>query len=73
MSSSRDRSYENLTSFQIDVTVNAPKAGTITELLAQEEDTVAVGQDLFKLEPGEPGAASAGAYAYFIENHNCVY
>jgi 2-oxoglutarate dehydrogenase E2 component (dihydrolipoamide succinyltransferase) len=37
---------------QIDVAVNAPKAGYITELLAEEEETVAVGQDLFKLEPG---------------------
>lgn len=39
--------------------VNAPKAGTITELLAEEEDTVAVGQDLFRMEPGE--APSGGA------------
>lgn len=42
-------------SLQIDVTVNAPKAGKITELLAEEESTVTVGQDLFKLEPGEGG------------------
>lgn len=35
------------------MSVNAPKAGTITEILAKEEDTVTVGQDLFKLEPGE--------------------
>lgn len=41
---------------QIDVAVNAPKAGTITELLAAEEDTVAVGQDLFRMEPGEAPA-----------------
>lgn len=33
--------------------MNAPKAGYITELLAEEEETVAVGQDLFKMEPGE--------------------
>ena len=41
---------------KIDVTVNAPKSGKITALLASEEDTVTVGQDLFKLEPGEGGA-----------------
>lgn len=41
--------------FQIDVSVNAPKAGKITELLAEEESTVTVGQDLFKLAPGESG------------------
>ncbi|TDL13620.1 dihydrolipoyllysine-residue succinyltransferase 1 [Rickenella mellea] len=43
---------------KIDVSVNAPKAGKITELLAKEEDTVTVGQDLFKLEPGEGGSSS---------------
>lgn len=35
--------------------VNAPSAGTIKEFLANEEDTVTVGQDLLKLElGGEP-------------------
>ena len=33
--------------------MNAPTAGTITELLAAEEDTVTVGQDLFRIEYGE--------------------
>lgn len=33
--------------------MNAPTSGTIKELLASEEDTVTVGQDLFVLEPGE--------------------
>ena len=42
---------------QIDVSVNAPTAGTITEHLASEEDTVTVGQDLFRIEPGEGGAS----------------
>lgn len=37
---------------QIDVAVNAPAAGTIKEFLANEEDTVTVGQDLLKLEVG---------------------
>jgi len=41
--------------YQIDVSVNAPQAGKITELLASEEDTVTVGQDLFRIEPGEGG------------------
>ena len=43
---------------QIDVSVNAPTAGTITEHLAGEEDTVTVGQDLFRIEPGEGGAGA---------------
>ena len=40
---------------KIDVTVNAPLAGTIVELLAKEEDTVAVGQELFRIDAGEGG------------------
>jgi hypothetical protein len=40
---------------QIDVSVNAPQAGKIVKLLANEEDTVTVGQDLFVLEPGDFG------------------
>jgi 2-oxoglutarate dehydrogenase E2 component (dihydrolipoamide succinyltransferase) len=43
---------------QIDVAVNAPEAGTIKEFLANEEDTVTVGQDLVRLELG--GAPSGG-------------
>ncbi|KDN50090.1 hypothetical protein RSAG8_01426, partial [Rhizoctonia solani AG-8 WAC10335] len=43
---------------KIDVTVNAPISGKIVELLFNEEDTVTVGQDLFKIEPGE-GASSS--------------
>lgn len=34
------------------MSVNATESGTITELLANEEDTVTVGQDLVKLEAG---------------------
>lgn len=37
---------------QIDVAVNAPEAGTIKEFLAEEEDTVTVGQDLLRMESG---------------------
>ena len=43
---------------QIDVAVNAPEAGTIKEFLANEEDTVTVGQDLVRLELG--GAPKGG-------------
>jgi 2-oxoglutarate dehydrogenase E2 component (dihydrolipoamide succinyltransferase) len=39
-----------LTTAQIDVAVNAPEAGTITELLTEEESTVTVGQDIAKLD-----------------------
>jgi 2-oxoglutarate dehydrogenase E2 component (dihydrolipoamide succinyltransferase) len=43
---------DSLILLQIDVAVNAPEAGTIKEFLANEEDTVVVGQDLVKLELG---------------------
>jgi 2-oxoglutarate dehydrogenase E2 component (dihydrolipoamide succinyltransferase) len=45
---------------QIDVSVNAPDAGTIKEFLAKEEDTVTVGQDLVKLELGGDAPKEAG-------------
>ncbi|WFD32776.1 dihydrolipoyllysine-residue succinyltransferase [Malassezia sp. CBS 17886] len=41
---------------KIDVSVNAPEAGIVTEVFAQPEDTVEVGKDLLKIEPGDPPA-----------------
>lgn len=43
------------------MSVNAPAAGKITELLVNEEDTVTVGQDLFRFAPGETDGASPAA------------
>ncbi|GAA5904471.1 dihydrolipoyl transsuccinylase [Sporobolomyces salmoneus] len=54
-----DEEIATIETDKIDVAVNAPKSGTITELLANEEDTVAVGQDLFKLEAGDAAAGGA--------------
>ncbi|OAX82637.1 hypothetical protein ACJ72_03017 [Emergomyces africanus] len=51
----RDEEIATIETDKIDITVNAPEAGTIKEFLANEEDTVTVGQDLVKLETG--GAA----------------
>ncbi|KAK2812133.1 2-oxoglutarate dehydrogenase complex E2 component [Emmonsiellopsis sp. PD_5] len=48
----RDEELATIETDKIDVTVNAPEAGTIKELLANEEDTVTVGQDLIRLELG---------------------
>ncbi|KAI0676293.1 dihydrolipoamide succinyltransferase [Trametes maxima] len=47
-----DEEVATIETDKIDVSVNAPAAGRITELLAGEEDTVSVGQDLFRFEPG---------------------
>ncbi|PCH35069.1 dihydrolipoamide succinyltransferase [Wolfiporia cocos MD-104 SS10] len=49
----QDEEVATIETDKIDVSVNAPAAGTITEVLANEEDTVTVGQDLFRFEPGE--------------------
>ena len=43
------------------MSVNAPAAGKITELLVNEEDSVTVGQDLFRFAPGESDGASPAA------------
>lgn len=46
------------------MSVNAPQSGTIVEVYSEEEDTVTVGKDLFKLEPGEaPSGGSSGGEA----------
>ncbi|KIM70430.1 hypothetical protein SCLCIDRAFT_1206559 [Scleroderma citrinum Foug A] len=47
-----DEEVATIETDKIDVTVNSPMSGTIVELLANEEDTVIVGQDLFKIEGG---------------------
>ncbi|ELR08362.1 2-oxoglutarate dehydrogenase complex E2 component [Pseudogymnoascus destructans] len=47
-----DEEIATIETDKIDVAVNAPQAGTIKEFLAQEEDTVTVGQDLVRLELG---------------------
>ncbi|KAI0338031.1 dihydrolipoamide succinyltransferase [Trametopsis cervina] len=54
-----DEEVATIETDKIDVSVNAPTSGTITEHLASEEDTVTVGQDLFRIEPGEEGASES--------------
>ncbi|OAL45973.1 dihydrolipoamide succinyltransferase [Pyrenochaeta sp. DS3sAY3a] len=51
----QDEEIATIETDKIDVSVNAPEAGTIKEFLVNEEDTVTVGQDLVRLElGGEP-------------------
>lgn len=52
----QDEEIATIETDKIDVAVNAPAAGTIKELLANEEDTVTVGQDLIRLELGDAPA-----------------
>ncbi|KAI3605261.1 dihydrolipoamide succinyltransferase [Moniliophthora roreri] len=54
-----DEEVATIETDKIDVSVNAPKSGVIKELLANEEDTVTVGQDLFVLEEGEASSESS--------------
>ncbi|KIY02749.1 uncharacterized protein Z520_01214 [Fonsecaea multimorphosa CBS 102226] len=51
----QDEEIASIETDKIDVSVNAPEAGTIKELLVSEGDTVTVGQEIAKLEPGEGG------------------
>ncbi|KAF9972885.1 2-oxoglutarate dehydrogenase complex E2 component [Actinomortierella ambigua] len=56
-----DEEIATIETDKVDVAVNSPKSGTIVELYAAEEDTVAVGADLFKLELGDAPAGGAAA------------
>ncbi|CAN3353262.1 dihydrolipoyllysine-residue succinyltransferase component of 2-oxoglutarate dehydrogenase complex, mitochondrial [Diutina catenulata] len=56
----RDELLATIETDKIDVEVNAPVGGTVTELLVSAEDTVEVGQEIAKIEEGdapEGGAA----------------
>lgn len=48
----QDEEIATIETDKIDVAVNAPEAGIIKEFLVNEEDTVTVGQEIVKLEPG---------------------
>lgn len=54
----QDEEIATIETDKIDVSVNAPEAGTVKEYLVNEEDTVTVGQDLLKMELGGPPAGS---------------
>ncbi|KIW10913.1 hypothetical protein PV08_10212 [Exophiala spinifera] len=50
-----DEEVASIETDKIDVSVNAPSAGKITELLVNEGDTVTVGQEIAKMETGAGG------------------
>ncbi|KAL9933348.1 hypothetical protein V8E36_008066 [Tilletia maclaganii] len=56
-----DEEIATIETDKIDVSVNAPESGTIVETYANEEDTVTVGQDLLKIEPGDGPAEGASS------------
>ncbi|KAG0002799.1 2-oxoglutarate dehydrogenase complex E2 component [Entomortierella chlamydospora] len=51
-----DEEVATIETDKVDVAVNSPKSGTIVEVYANAEDTVAVGADLYKLELGDAPA-----------------
>lgn len=55
----QDETLATIETDKIDVEVNAPVGGIVTELLVQPEDTVVVGQEIAKIEPGEAPEGSA--------------
>ncbi|KAK4244691.1 hypothetical protein C7999DRAFT_43705 [Corynascus novoguineensis] len=58
----QDEEIATIETDKIDVAVNAPEAGVIKEFLANEEDTVTVGQDLVRIElGGAPSGDKAAA------------
>ncbi|ODV66431.1 dihydrolipoamide succinyltransferase [Hyphopichia burtonii NRRL Y-1933] len=56
---SQDETIATIETDKIDVEVNAPVSGTITEFLVNVEDTVEVGQEIIKIEEGDAPAGGA--------------
>ncbi|KAJ8102054.1 hypothetical protein POJ06DRAFT_280661 [Lipomyces tetrasporus] len=59
----QDEEVASIETDKIDVAVNAPAAGVITEILAEEESTVTVGQDLFKIDTEASGGSGSSSEA----------
>src|SRR4051794_30499575 len=57
----KDETIVEVSTDKVDAEVPAPAAGKLAKILAQEDETVAVGQPLAELEVDEEGAAAARA------------
>ncbi|KAK9721714.1 hypothetical protein K7432_003219 [Basidiobolus ranarum] len=55
----QDEEVASIETDKVDIAVNSPVSGTITEVFAQEEDNIEVGADLFKIELGDAPAEGA--------------
>src|SRR5687767_9229268 len=55
----KDETIVEVSTDKVDAEVPAPAAGKLAKILAQEDETVAVGQPLAELEVDEAGAAAA--------------
>ena len=57
----KDETIVEVSTDKVDAEVPAPQAGKLVKILAQEDETVEVGQALAELEPGEPPAGDGAA------------
>src|SRR3954471_12681512 len=55
----KDETIVEVSTDKVDAEVPSPAAGKLAKILAQEDETVAVGQALAELEVDEAGAAAA--------------
>src|SRR6476661_6112874 len=55
----KDETIVEVSTDKVDAEVPAPASGKLVKILAQEDETVAVGQPLAELEPGEGEPVSA--------------
>src|SRR6188472_2812903 len=56
----KDETIVEVSTDKVDAEVPAPASGKLVKILAQEDETVAVGQPLAELEPGEEQKPPAG-------------
>src|SRR4051812_49357886 len=57
----KDETIVEVSTDKVDAEVPAPQSGKLLKILAQEDETVEVGQPLAELEPGEPPAGDGAA------------
>src|SRR5687767_3567736 len=57
----KDETIVEVSTDKVDAEVPAPAAGKLVKILAQEDETVEVGQALAEFEPGEVPAGEAAA------------
>ena len=57
----KDETIVEVSTDKVDAEVPAPAAGKLVKILAQEDETVEVGQPLAELEPGEVPAGESAA------------
>ncbi len=57
----KDETLVEISTDKVDAEVPSPQAGKLVKILAQEDETVEVGQPLAELEPGEPPAGDGAA------------